>query len=77
MIVSKLEWSMEMIANTGFADEQAFIMASRTEEVTGNEPGAGRGLKIGKTVLYQAFRAEKAWSVVAPSVGTDPLSSCS
>jgi hypothetical protein len=47
MILSKLDWSQRAVASVTFTDQQAFTMNSRTDKVTGNEPGTGGGVKSG------------------------------
>ena len=47
MIVSKLEWSDKTITKTTFGGQEAFTMASRTNKVTGDEPGSKGGVKSG------------------------------
>lgn len=49
MIVSSLEWSAKTISNTEFTAQKAFTMASRTNKVTGDEPGTGGGVSSGVT----------------------------
>lgn len=47
MIISKLDWSARTIDNTSFTGLDAFTMRSRTNKVTGNEPGVKGGVKSG------------------------------
>lgn len=47
MIVSKLDWADKTIGNTSFGGQEAFTMASRTNKVTGDEPGSKGGVKSG------------------------------
>lgn len=47
MIVSKLSWAAKTISHTSFTGEEAFTMASRTNKVTGDEPGSKGGVKSG------------------------------
>lgn len=47
MIVSRLSWSERTIDNVSFAGQEAFTMASRTNTVTGNEPGRAGGVGSG------------------------------
>ena len=47
MIVSKLNWSDKTVSNTSFGGQEAFTMASRTNKVTGDEPGSKGGVKSG------------------------------
>lgn len=49
MIVSSLDWSAKTISNTKFTAQKAFTMASRTNKVTGDEPGTGGGVTSGVT----------------------------
>lgn len=49
MIVSSLDWSAKTISNTEFTAQKAFTMASRTNKVTGDEPGTGGGVSSGVT----------------------------
>lgn len=49
MIVSSLDWSTKTISNTEFTAQKAFTMASRTNKVTGDEPGTGGGISSGVT----------------------------
>ncbi len=44
MIVSELSWAEKTVGNTSFGGQEAFTMASRTNKVTGNEPGKGGGV---------------------------------
>ncbi|MGV0911512.1 PAAR-like domain-containing protein [Martelella sp. FOR1707] len=60
MIVSKLEWSTKTISNTGFGGDQAFTMESRTEKVTGNEPGTGGGVSSGVNVGWCRPQSNKS-----------------
>lgn len=52
MILSKLDWSEKTISNTTFGGLEAFTMASRTNKVTGDEPGTGGGIKSGVNKGY-------------------------
>ena len=47
MIVSKLEWSDKTDSQTSFGGQKAFTMSSRTNKVTGDEPGSKGGVKSG------------------------------
>ncbi|AUH65252.1 DUF4150 domain-containing protein [Paracoccus zhejiangensis] len=47
MIVSQLDWSERTISNTQLTGMQAFNMESRTNKVTGDEPGVKGGVKSG------------------------------
>lgn len=47
MIISQLNWSERTVTNTQLAGQQAFTMQSRTNKVTGNEPGRHGGVKSG------------------------------
>lgn len=47
MIVSKMDWSDKTISNTELTGLQAFTMKSRTNKVTGDEPGSKGGVKSG------------------------------
>lgn len=47
MIVSELDWSERTDRKVSFGGQQAFTMASRTNKVTGDEPGTGGGIKSG------------------------------
>jgi hypothetical protein len=47
MIVSKLDWSQKTHANVSLTGSDAFTMQSRTDKVTGDEPGTGGGVVSG------------------------------
>lgn len=47
MIVSQLDWSERTVSNTQLTGMAAFTMASRTNKVTGDEPGVKGGVKSG------------------------------
>lgn len=47
MIISQLDWSAKTIPNTLMTGQQAFTMDSRTNKVTGDEPGTKGGVKSG------------------------------
>ncbi len=47
MIASKLEWGKQTVSNVRLGGEQAFTMASRTDQVVGNEPGTAGGVASG------------------------------
>lgn len=47
MIVSQLDWAERTVANTQFTGRQAFTMQSRTNKVTGDEPGTNGGVVSG------------------------------
>lgn len=47
MIVSQMSWSQKTIASTQLTGLDAFTMASRTDKVTGDEPGTIGGVKSG------------------------------
>ena len=47
MIVSKLSWSKKTISHTKLTGLEAFTMASRTNKVTGDEPGKNGGVVSG------------------------------
>lgn len=47
MIISKLDWSKKTISNTKMTDMKAFNMNSRTDKVTGDEPGSLGGVVSG------------------------------
>lgn len=47
MIISDLAWSETTSADTLFTGQKAFTMDSRTEKVTGDEPGSKGGVKSG------------------------------
>lgn len=52
MIVSQLDWSETTSGNTKLTGQQAFTMDSRTNKVTGNEPGSNDGIKSGVNKGY-------------------------
>lgn len=47
MIISKLDWSAQTISHTKMTGLKAFNMDSRTNKVTGDEPGTVGGVKSG------------------------------
>ncbi|MBL8563128.1 MAG: DUF4150 domain-containing protein [Gemmobacter sp.] len=47
MIVSQLDWSEKTEGNTRMTGMKAFTMNSRTNKVTGDEPGTKGGVKSG------------------------------
>lgn len=47
MIVSKLDWSVRTVPKVLFGGKAAFTMDSRTDKVTGDEPGSGGGVRSG------------------------------
>lgn len=47
MIISKLDWSDKTISHTKLTGMKTFTMASRTNKVTGDEPGQLGGVKSG------------------------------
>lgn len=47
MIISQLSWSETTAKSTTLTGEEAFTMASRTNKVTGDEPGVKGGVKSG------------------------------
>ncbi|RJE86546.1 DUF4150 domain-containing protein [Paracoccus onubensis] len=47
MIISKLSWSQKTTKTAEFTGMEAFTMASRTDKVTGDEPGTAGGIKSG------------------------------
>ena len=47
MIVSELGWPESTDSKVRLGGQQAFTMASRTNKVTGDEPGTGGGIKSG------------------------------
>ena len=47
MIVSRLDWSTRTASSTQLTGTDAFNMNSRTQTVTGNEPGTKGGVKSG------------------------------
>lgn len=47
MIVSQLSWSQKTVGSTQMTGLDAFTMASRTDKVTGDEPGTLGGVKSG------------------------------
>lgn len=52
MIISELAWSETTSTNTEFTGMQAFTMDSRTNKVTGDEPGSKGGVKSGVNKGY-------------------------
>lgn len=52
MIISKLEWAVTTAKSTILTDQEAFTMASRTDKVTGDEPGTKGGVKSGVNKGY-------------------------
>ncbi|MFM2390668.1 MAG: hypothetical protein RLZZ437_2223 [Pseudomonadota bacterium] len=49
MIISQLDWSVRTEPKILFGGKKAFTMNSRTNKVTGDEPGTGGGVKSGVT----------------------------
>lgn len=47
MIISKLDWAVTTTKSTILTDQEAFTMASRTDKVTGDEPGTKGGVNSG------------------------------
>lgn len=47
MILSKLDWSETTVENVELTGMKAFNMKSRTNKVTGDEPGTKGGVKSG------------------------------
>ncbi|MCC5973396.1 MAG: DUF4150 domain-containing protein [Rubellimicrobium sp.] len=47
MIVSMLDWAQRTVASTKLGDQEAFTMNSRTNKVTGDEPGTVGGVVSG------------------------------
>ena len=47
MIISKLSWSKKTVSHTELTGLKAFTMASRTNKVTGDEPGSKGGVVSG------------------------------
>jgi Domain of unknown function (DUF4150) len=47
MIISMLSWSQRTVSHTKFTDQKAFTMDSRTNKVTGDEPGVNGGVTSG------------------------------
>lgn len=47
MIVSQLSWAQKTVASTQLTGMEAFTMASRTDKVTGDEPGVKGGVVSG------------------------------
>lgn len=47
MIISKLDWSVRTITSTEMTGLEAFTMKSRTDKVTGDEPGVKGGVVSG------------------------------
>ena len=52
MVISKLDWSETTVKSTILTGEEAFTMASRTNKVTGDEPGTKGGVKSGVNKGY-------------------------
>ena len=52
MIISKLDWSVTTATSTILTGQEAFTMASRTDKVTGDEPGTKGGVKSGVNKGY-------------------------
>lgn len=64
MIVSKLTWSERTVSNVKFGGQNAFTMQSRTNQVTGNEPGTGGGIRSSVNLGWCRPRSNKASFVV-------------
>ena len=47
MITSELSWSQKTVKHTTFTGQEAFNMNSRTDKVTGDEPGSKGGVVSG------------------------------
>lgn len=47
MIISELNWSTRTVSHTSFTGLESFNMNSRTNKVTGDEPGSKGGVKSG------------------------------
>ncbi len=47
MIISELSWSKQTVPHTTFTGQEAFNAKSRTNKVTGDEPGSKGGVKSG------------------------------
>jgi len=47
MIVSMLSWAQKTVSHTELTGQKAFTMASRTDKVTGDEPGVKGGVVSG------------------------------
>lgn len=52
MIISKLEWAVTTAKSTLLTEQEAFTMDSRTDKVTGDEPGTKGGVKSGVNLGY-------------------------
>ncbi len=64
MIVSKLDWSQKTVSSVQFTGQQAFTMDSRTDKVTGDEPGSLGGVKSGVNKGYCRPQSNKTSVVV-------------
>lgn len=60
MIVSELSWSQKTISSTELTGLKAFTMASRTDKVTGNEPGTAGGVSSGVNVGWCRPKSNKS-----------------
>jgi hypothetical protein len=65
MIISMLSWSQTTIPTVKFTDQNAFTMASRTNKVTGDEPGVNGGVKSGVNMGWCRPQSNKSNVFVA------------
>lgn len=60
MIISKLDWSVQTTTSTQLTGQEAFTMASRTNKVTGDEPGIKGGMKSGVNLGWCRPKSNKS-----------------
>ena len=65
MIISELNWSQKTITHTSFTGNEAFNMDSRTDKVTGDEPGTKGGVKSGVNKGWCRPKSKKTTIIVA------------
>lgn len=64
MIISKLEWSQKTTTNITFTGMMSFNMDSRTDKVTGDEPGKAGGVKSGVNLGWCRPQSNKSSIIV-------------
>jgi hypothetical protein len=60
MIISKLDWSQKTVPSVTLTGQEAFTMDSRTDKVTGDEPGSLGGVKSGVNKGYCRPQSNKS-----------------
>ncbi|MCO6383329.1 MAG: DUF4150 domain-containing protein [Vannielia sp.] len=60
MIVSRLDWAVQTTTSTELTNQQAFTMASRTDKVTGDEPGVKGGIVSGVNLGWCRPKSNKS-----------------